>query len=77
MRPSDGTYFVVADAAALGVTDALQWCLDLPAEAGVAAVPVSVFCAEPGRMSSLVRFAFCKQVPVLEEACRRLAAFTG
>ena len=27
--------------------------------------------------AGLVRFAFCKQVPVIEEACRRLAAFTG
>lgn len=77
VRPSDGTYFVVADAAPLGVPDALQWCLDLPAAAGVAAVPVSVFCDDPQRMSTLVRFAFCKQVPVIEEACRRLAAFTG
>lgn len=34
VRPSDGTYFVVADAAPLGVPDALQWCLDLPAAAG-------------------------------------------
>lgn len=74
VEPSEGTYYVVADAAPLGVTDALSWCLELPAAAGVAAVPVSVFCDDPGPTASLVRFAFCKQVPVLEEACRRLAA---
>ena len=77
VRPSQGTYFVVADVAPLGVTDALQWCLDLPAAAGVAAVPVSVFCDDPSDTATLVRFAFCKKDEVLEEACRRLAAFTG
>lgn len=77
VRPSQGTYFVIADAAPLGVEDAVQWCLRLPADAGVAAVPVSVFCDDPAATASLVRFAFCKQEPVLEEACRRLAAFTA
>ena len=43
----------------------------------LAAVPVSVFCDDPAATASLVRFAFCKQEPVLEEACRRLAAFTA
>lgn len=77
VRPSEGTYYVVADAAPLGVTDAEAWCLALPAAAGVAAVPVSVFCDEPGSTASLVRFAFCKQESVLAEGCRRLAAHTG
>ncbi|CAM3991563.1 pyridoxal phosphate-dependent aminotransferase [Janibacter anophelis] len=77
VRPSQGTYFVIADAAALGVDDAVQWCLRLPADAGVAAVPVSVFCDDPTATASLVRFAFCKQAPVLEEACRRLAVLTA
>ena len=69
----EGTYFVVADAAPLGVTDAVSWCLELPERVGVVAVPVSVFCDAPSRTASLVRFAFCKREPVLEEACRRLA----
>ena len=69
----EGTYFVVADAAPLGVTDATSWCLELPERVGVVAVPVSVFCDDPSRTASLVRFAFCKREPVLEEACRRLA----
>lgn len=77
VTPSEGTYFVVADAAPLGVTDALSWCLELPASAGVAAVPVSVFCDDPTSTASLVRFAFCKQESVLREGCRRLAAHTG
>lgn len=77
VTPSEGTYFVVADTAPLGVTDALTWCLELPASAGVAAVPVSVFCDDPTSAASLVRFAFCKQESVLREGSRRLAAHHG
>lgn len=69
-----GTYFVVADAAPLGVTDAVQWCLQLPEKVGVVGVPVSVFCTSPEETASLVRFAFCKQEDKLREACRRLSA---
>lgn len=77
VRPAQGTYFLVADAAPLGVTDAVEWCLQLPEAAGVAAVPVSVFCDDPESTASLVRFAFCKRETVLEEACARLMAHTG
>jgi N-succinyldiaminopimelate aminotransferase len=41
---------------------------------GVAAVPVSVFCADPELGRSLVRFAFCKRDEVLAEAASRLVA---
>ena len=74
VRPSQGTYFLVADLTPIGVTDALTWCMELPATAGVAAVPVSVFCDDPAPTASLVRFAFCKQEEVLREGARRLAA---
>ena len=69
-----GTYFVIADAAPLGATDALAFCHSLPARAGVVGVPVSVFHDDVDAARTLVRFAFCKQDDVLEEACRRLAA---
>ncbi len=69
-----GTYFVVADAASLGVSDAMQWCLELPARAGVGAIPVSAFHDDPDAARTLVRFAFCKQDEVIDEGCRRLAA---
>ncbi|MFW5469033.1 pyridoxal phosphate-dependent aminotransferase [Knoellia sp. CPCC 206435] len=69
-----GTYFVVADVAALGATDALQFCRDLPGRAGVAAVPVSVFHDDDDAARTLVRFAFCKQDEVLREAADRLSA---
>ena len=68
-----GTYFVIADAAPLGATDALAFALDLPARAGVVGVPVSVFHDDPDAARTLVRFAFCKQDHILQEAVRRLA----
>jgi N-succinyldiaminopimelate aminotransferase len=72
-----GGYFVVADAAPLGVTDAHAFCHELPARAGVAGVPVSVFHDDPDAARTLVRFAFCKRPEVLDEACRRLSALRG
>ena len=70
----DGTYFVVADAASLGATDALAFCRELPARAGVVGVPVSVFHDDVEAARTLVRFAFCKRDEVLHEAVRRLRA---
>ena len=69
-----GTYFVIADAAPLGATDALEFCRALPARAGVAGVPVSVFHDDLEAARTLVRFAFCKQDDVLREAAVRLSA---
>jgi N-succinyldiaminopimelate aminotransferase len=70
---SAGTYFVVTDVAPLGVTDGADLCWRLPELIGVAAVPVSVFCADPDLGRTLVRFAFCKRDEVLAEAVTRLA----
>jgi len=70
-----GTYFTVADAAALGATDADEFCRELPERAGVVAIPLTAFVS-PGhrdRYRSLVRFAACKRVEVIEEAAQRLA----
>lgn len=69
-----GTYFVVADVAPLGATDALTWCRELPSRAGVAGVPVSVFHDDAEAARTLVRFAFCKEDSVLREAAERLSA---
>ena len=72
---SHGTYFVVADAAPLGFTDAVDFCRQLPDLAGVVAIPLSAFCRGDYAVStaSLVRFAFCKRVDVLERAAAQLA----
>jgi N-succinyldiaminopimelate aminotransferase len=69
-----GTYFVQADVAPLGVRDARAWCRELPGRAGIVAIPTSAFYndAEVGR--TLVRFAFCKRAAVIEEAVARLHA---
>ncbi len=71
-----GTYFVVADVASLGVTDALEFCRDLPHRVGVVAIPVSVFHDDPDAGASLIRFAFCKRDEILREAVTRLARLT-
>jgi N-succinyldiaminopimelate aminotransferase len=70
----EGSYFVIADAAPLGATDAAAFCRDLATTAGVVGIPVSAFTATPGAYAGLVRFAFCKRPEVLNEAARRLAA---
>ena len=72
--PTAGTYFVVTDVRPLGFDSGAEFCWALPERAGVAAVPVSVFCADPELGRTLVRFAFCKRDEVLSEAVSRLAA---
>ncbi|MGR0219562.1 aminotransferase class I/II-fold pyridoxal phosphate-dependent enzyme [Agromyces sp. ZXT2-6] len=72
-------YFAVADAAALGETDAAAFCRELPHRAGLVGVPVTAFVHPDRRdaVRSLVRFAFCKRREVLEEAAARLASLSG
>jgi len=71
-----GGYFVIADAAPLGHSDAATFCRQLPSLAGVVGVPLSAFILPEhrGDTASLVRFAFCKRESVLEEAVGRLGA---
>jgi N-succinyldiaminopimelate aminotransferase len=71
-----GSYFTIADAAAVGFDDAVDLCQRLPELAGVVGVPVTAFTSVARRAEyrSLVRFAFCKRLDVLEEASARLAA---
>ncbi|WP_309713116.1 aminotransferase class I/II-fold pyridoxal phosphate-dependent enzyme [Pseudolysinimonas sp.] len=70
----EGSYFVVADAAPLGATDAAAFCRDLATTAGVVGIPVSAFTSTPHAYAGLVRFAFCKKPEVLRAAARRLSA---
>ena len=69
---SEGTYFVCADVRPLGFEDGAELCRALPERIGVAAIPVQVFCDHPETTRHLVRFAFCKQDSVLDEALDRL-----
>jgi len=67
-------YFVIADAAPLGHTDAATFARQLPELAGVVGIPVTAFVRPENRApyASLMRFAFCKRASVLEDASARL-----
>jgi aspartate/methionine/tyrosine aminotransferase len=71
--PTDGSYFVTAHFGAFGFAgDDAAFCRHITEHAGVAAIPVSAFY-ESGAPDGWIRFAFCKQDAVLDEACARLA----
>jgi N-succinyldiaminopimelate aminotransferase len=67
-----GTYFVTTDVRPLGWDDGVEFCRMLPERTGVVAIPHQVFYdnVEVGR--PLVRWAFCKQDHVIDEALDRL-----
>ena len=67
LRPA-GTYFVNARVGG----DGAAFCRELPAGAGVVAIPTSVFY-DSAAGDDLVRFAFCKRPEVIDEAAARLA----
>jgi N-succinyldiaminopimelate aminotransferase len=72
-----GTYFVTTDIRPLGETDGMDFCRRLPGQAGVVAIPSSVFYDNEPAGRSQVRFAFCKKDEVLREAITRLARVHG
>jgi N-succinyldiaminopimelate aminotransferase len=69
-----GTYFMTTDVRPLGYADGVAFCRDLPHRCGVVAIPHQVFYDRVDRGQPYVRWAFCKQQPVLDEAVRRLQA---
>ncbi len=69
--PCQGTYFVAADIAPLGGNDDVQFCRTMTMDAGVAAVPMSVFYGAGGP-TNFIRFCFCKRDEVLDAALDRL-----
>ncbi|MFF1484694.1 pyridoxal phosphate-dependent aminotransferase [Streptomyces sp. NPDC058319] len=75
-RPA-GTYFVTTDIRPLGECDGFAFCRALPERAGVVAIPNAVFYDHRDEGAPFVRFAFCKQVPVLQEAAERLRKLAG
>lgn len=70
-RPA-GTYFVTTDIRPLGESDGFAFCRALPERAGVVAIPNAVFYDHREAGAPFVRFAFCKQTGVLQEAVKRL-----
>jgi N-succinyldiaminopimelate aminotransferase len=69
-----GTYFATTDVSAFGYADGRAFCTALPELAGVVAIPSQVFYDDEDEGRHLVRWAFCKQREVIEEAIRRLAS---
>jgi N-succinyldiaminopimelate aminotransferase len=66
------TYFVTVDIRSFGDTDGLAFCRSLPHRCGVVAVPSVVFYDDAEAGAPFVRFACCKRIEVLDEACTRL-----
>lgn len=69
--PCEGTYFLLADYSAISDLDDVAFCQWLTKEAGVAAIPLSVFCAGPFP-HKLIRLCFAKQEATLDAAAERL-----
>jgi methionine aminotransferase len=65
--PCAGTYFQLLDYSAITGEDDVAFARRLTIEAGVACIPVSVFCAEPP-VTPLLRFCFAKDTATLERA---------
>ncbi|MDP7030487.1 MAG: methionine aminotransferase [Phycisphaerales bacterium] len=73
VHPPEGTYFVMCDHTPFGFETSEAFCTHLVEDIGVAAIPPGSFYADPADGRDLVRFAFCKTMPVLEEAAARLS----
>jgi N-succinyldiaminopimelate aminotransferase len=73
VRRPEGTYFALTDISGLGWQDGMEFCLALPERAGVVAIPTQPF-HDSHAGDQLVRWAFCKEASVIEEALRRLGS---
>lgn len=74
---SQGTYFLTCDFSPLGFDgDDAAFCRHITTEAGVTAVPTGAFYQQGGPRN-FVRFCFCKQESLLQEAVNRLKRFFG
>lgn len=71
LLPCEGTYFLLADYSAISDLDDVSFCQWLTKEVGVAAIPLSVFCADPFP-HKLIRLCFAKQESTLLAAAERL-----
>ncbi|MEB7539287.1 pyridoxal phosphate-dependent aminotransferase [Pantoea anthophila] len=69
--PCQGTYFLLVDYSAISDLDDVSFCQWLTREVGVAAIPLSVFCAD-SFPHKLIRLCFAKQPATLDAAAERL-----
>ena len=70
--PPEATYFVTTDVHRYGYPDGMAFCLALPARAGVVAIPSQTFYDDQEAGRHQVRWAFCKEASVIEDALERL-----
>lgn len=73
ISPTAGSYFIVAEGSALGLTNAAASARALALDPGVVAIPLSAFGHAGGSVSdTALRFAFCKPDDAIAEAVSRL-----
>jgi aspartate/methionine/tyrosine aminotransferase len=68
----EGTYFIMADIAAWGFTNDVDFCRYLTTELRVAAIPPSAFYVDPASAPLMARFCFAKELATLRAAGERL-----
>ena len=73
IRPSRGTYFQLADYAAISDRSDMDFVTWMTREKGVAAIPLSPFY-EQAPDTRIIRFCFCKDDSTLEQAAEILCA---
>jgi aminotransferase len=71
----EGAYYIMADIAAFGFANDVQFARHLVENVGVSCVPGSSFFESPGAGDQWVRFCFCKTEETLEAAREKLRGF--
>lgn len=74
VQPCEGTYFLTAGITKLTNEKDFAFCERLIREAGVALIPLSAFF-KSGTPDTFVRFGFCKQQSLVEQALERLERY--
>ena len=74
VQPCEGTYFLTAGITKLTNERDFAFCERLIREAGVALIPLSAFF-KSGTPDTFVRFGFCKQQSLIEQALERLEKY--
>src|SRR5882724_6446709 len=69
---AQGAYFLLTDTTAFDFPDDVAFCRHLCTEVGVAAIPTSVFYADPKTAPPLARFCFAKRDETIDAAATRL-----
>ena len=73
IKPSQGTYFQLADYSVVSDMPDMEFARWLTEERGVAVIPISAFYQKPPD-ARYVRFCFAKEPDTLREAAQRIAS---